>query len=240
MSSFIDKIISFYQTKLFYNLQKNKDMLKTIKLSGILLCFVISFIACDDEPLSEDFELNNNSGLNGVEIDSSALMGQWNMTAHNFTVLQQGSVTFGEETIPLDQSISGSYINGDIIIVFQEDGQYTVSGMATYNLTITQEGLPDQNEEIEDNLIPDSGTWSQDNGIITLVSDAGEQTNFAVTSLTNQEMKWDTNQSLPGFDEILGPDLFDFSNFPGAEDFPDFDFNVDSSFESEMTFSKSE
>ena len=31
-------------------------------------------------------------------------------------------------------------------------------GAPTYNLTIAQEGLPDQNEEIEDTLIPDSGT----------------------------------------------------------------------------------
>jgi len=196
-------------------------------------------MACDDEPLEIPLT-GDDTNLVGVNFEESELIGEWNMTAHDFTVLQEGSITFGDQSIPLNQSISGSYINGDIIIVFQDGGQYTVSGIATYNLTISQEGLPDQNEEIEENLIPDSGTWSVNDGIITLASATGEETNFAVASFTNQEMKWETNQSLPGFDEILGPDLFDFSNFPGAEDFPDFNFDVESSFESEITFTKAQ
>jgi predicted ester cyclase len=50
-------------------------------------------------------------------------------------------------------------------------------------------------------------------------------------------MTMSQNETLPGFDELL--DL-DFSSIPGFEDFPDFNFDVENSVDSEMIFTKVE
>lgn len=214
-------------------------MLRCFKLSGLFLCTMLVLMACDDEPLEIPLT-SGSTNLIGVDFDESELLGEWNLTDYEFTVTQQGSVTFGDQSIPINQTSFGSYVDGDVIIVFIEGGQYTVSGTATYNIIISQEGTPDQTEQIEDSLIPDSGTWSVNNGILTLVSATGNETNFAVTSFTTQQMKWFTNVALPNFDSLFGTGSFDFSDFPGFEDLGNLIFDIESSFESEITFTKAQ
>ena len=214
-------------------------MFRCFKLSVLFICSVLVFMACDDEPL--EIPLNgDNTNLVGVDFEESELLGEWNLTDQEFTVTQQGNVTFDDQTIPINQSSFGSYVDGNVIIVFSEGGQFTASGTATYNLTVSQQGLPDQTEQIEESLIPDSGTWSVNNGILTIVNASGEEINFAVTSFTTQEMKWFTNVAFPSFDSLFGPGSFDFSDFPGFEDIGDLNFDIESSYESEITFAKAQ
>ncbi|MGX1022950.1 lipocalin family protein [Flavobacterium sp. CS20] len=211
-------------------------MSNTIKICGLLILFVFSFTACDDEPLPEDFELNENIPLEGVNVEENELTGEWMMTSHNFSVSQTGNVTFDGQTIPFNQTTEGNYVEGDLTIVFEENGDYITSGTATYNLTVTQEGLPPQTEEIQDSFVPESGTWSISNGVLTLTNSNGE-TQSTITSFNSQQMTMSQNETLPGFDELL--DL-DFSSIPGFEDFPDFNFDVENSVDSEMIFTKVE
>ncbi len=211
-------------------------MSNTIKICGLLILFVFGFTACDDEPLPEDFVLNENIPEEGVSVEETELIGEWTMISHNFSVTQTGSVSFDGQTIPVNQTTEGNYVEGEVTIVFEENGDYVTSGIATYNLSVTQEGLPSQTEEIQDSFVPESGTWSISNGVLTLTNTNGE-TQSTITSFNAQQMTLNQNETLPGFDELL--DL-DFSSIPGFEDFPDFTFDVENSVDSEMILTKLE
>lgn len=211
-------------------------MLRKNSFVCFVVLFSLSFFSCEDESLSEDFELNNDSPLVGVNVDEEELIGEWLLTNHEFSVIQQGNVTLDNQTIPFNQTSEGSYIEGDLSLVFEENGDYITSGLVTYNLTVSQEGIPAETQEIQDSFVPESGTWSISNGVLTLTNNSGE-TEATITSFNTQDMTLSQNETLPGFDDVL--DL-DFSNIPGFEDFPDINFDVENTVDSEMMFTKSE
>lgn len=208
----------------------------TLRIYGLLLFLVLGFTSCDDEPLPSDFELNVDTPIVGVDVEENALIGEWLLTDHEFTVLQEGSITVDNQTIPLSQTLEGMYVEGTVSLVFQENGDYISSGMATYSFTVTQEGLPTETEQIQESFLPESGTWSLNNGVLTLVDNNGE-TEATITSFDNQEMVLAQDEVLPGFDDLLE---FDFSSIPGFEDLPDINFDFENTVDSEITFSKSE
>ncbi len=214
-------------------------MVNNIKVYGLLVLIAFAFTACDDEPLPEDFDLDVEAPTVGVEVEENELVGTWTMTNHQFSVAQEGTANVDDQTLPVSQLIEGNYVEGDVTIVFEDTGDYVTSGTATYTLSTTQQGLPSETEEVQETLLPGSGTWSISNGVLTLVDDSG-QTQATISSFDGQEMKIVQDEALPGFEDLLDLGGIDFSNIPGFEDFPDITFDIENTFDSEMTFTKSE
>lgn len=211
------------------------------KITSIVVISVFCLTSCDNEPLSDDIELNNPSTPGGVDITSENILGTWEVSDQNIEILQTISISFQDESVNEEQSINMNQQSGDINLTFTDDGQYTSSGSATLIVTGEQSGqsFPETTETGINNFT--SGTWSISDGVLTLVS-AESEGNYTIVSFTGTTMDLFSNEELPSFSAILEsgdiPDITDLTS--GFEDFPDFNFDVEQDFEAEFSLTKVE
>lgn len=211
------------------------------KVTGIFVISIFCLTSCDNEPLSDDIELNNPSTPGGVDITSENILGTWEVTDQNIEILQTISISFQDESINDEQSINMNQQSGDISLTFTDDGQFTSSGSATLIVTGEQSGqsFPETTETGINNFT--SGTWSISDGVLTLIS-AESEGNYTIVSFTGTTMDLFSNEELPSYSTILEsgdiPDITDLTS--GFENFPDFNFDVEQTFEAEFSLTKVE
>ncbi|NBC57140.1 MAG: hypothetical protein GVY05_02495 [Bacteroidetes bacterium] len=211
------------------------------KLTGIIVLSIFCLTSCDDEPLSDDFELNNPSTPGGVDVPSESILGTWEVSDQNIDITQNLFIEFQGESVNEVQTLNMNQESGDITITFTDDGQFTSSGTATLVITGEQSGasIPETTETGVNNFA--SGTWSVSGGVLTLVSDQGEE-NYTIVSFNSPNMELFTDEELPSFSTILEsggvPDITDLLS--GFEDFPDFNFDIEQDFQAELSLSKVE
>lgn len=218
---------------------KTTEKIKSFfKIFSIIAFSTFIFIGCDNEPLSEDIELNDPSNPETVDVPEADIIGTWDLSDLNLSIDQTITGSFGGESINGSQVINMEQQSGGVTITFSENGEYTSQGTATVRVTGTQDGeaIPETTETLDSPF--SSGTWSVANGQLTMIS-PDATADYLITSFTGNNMNLFSNEDLPIFDDsILSGAIPDFSGIPGFEDFPELNFEVEQDYEAEFSLTK--
>jgi|TARA_B100001059_G_scaffold139517_1_gene139691 hypothetical protein len=126
-----------------------------------------------------------NSGNNGEDVEVSPFLGDWDYTKIDLTngtlsFMAQEAGTFTGKGIDINGSVSFS----------ENPNRYTTDLDFTADVAIVAGGQQ-QNQEIPVDRVQTQGTWTEDNGRISLVDDDG--TKIQVVSNTNTQIVFSGN-----------------------------------------------
>ncbi len=216
-------------------------MKASLKFVSFLVFSFLIFSGCENEPLSPDIEVNAPTPTpgGGENVAESGFVGTWEVTDQIVVITQELSATIeGFPPINSVQTITAEKISGDATVTFSEDGTYTSSGDVTLEVTGEQDGVAiPESETISESGFA-SGTWSVSNGNLSLTTDGTEVT-YVISSFSGNNATLFSNEALPSFAEILNSgEIPDITNIPGFEDLPGLNFDVEQSYEVEVSLTK--
>lgn len=212
-----------------------------LKRTSIIIFSLFCLTSCDNEPLSEDIELNNPTLPSGENVSESEILGTWEISDQVIIITQEINANIeGFPPINSTQTLTANQISGDATVTFAADGTYMSGGTITLEVTGEQDGVAIPDSETTQESGFNSGTWNITNGNLNLTAD-GTDFSYVITSFNTNNMVLFSNQELPGFGELLASEeIPDITNIPGFEDLPGFNFDVEQSFENEVSLTKVE
>ena len=127
----------------------------------------------------------NSGGNNGEDVKVSSFVGDWDYTKIDLTngtlsFMAQEAGTFTGKGIDINGSVSFS----------ENPNRYTTDVSFTADVAVVAGGQQ-QNQEIPVDRVQTQGTWTENNGIISLVDDDG--TKIQVISNTNTQIVFSGN-----------------------------------------------
>ena len=174
------------------------------KIVSLIILSVFCFTSCDNEPLSEDIELNDPLPPTPGEVIVDEIIGDW--LIENYTITTTTTVSqAGIEVTTVAESV---FESGDQVLTFTEDNQYTAQGEITLSVTTSIDGVVvGQTTETEDNI--NSGTWSIDGNQLLLSDNVTGEFPVTILTLNAQNLEFflvvdNESLGLPENDPIFG------------------------------------
>jgi len=187
-------------------------MLRKVGFLCVVVLFSFSF-SCEDEPLSEDFELNEPTQPGDPEpgdIIVEEIIGDWLIEDY----IVEAEATFSQNGIEFTTTTLNELVEGNQVITFTDDNQYTAEGDFDIKISIISEGQVTQ-EIFETISTANSGTWSIEGNTLFLNDDDQDigDSEATILTLNNETLDLELN--------LTEDDL----NIP--EGFPSDDITVD-------------
>ncbi|MBS3738289.1 MAG: lipocalin family protein [Psychroflexus sp.] len=169
-------------------------MLKRVIFLSFLVVFSFSFLSCEDEPLPEDFELNEPTDptdpTDPDDVNEESILGDWLIEGYNVEAV----TTFSQNGIEITTTTLSELVESNQVITFTDDNQYTAQGDFEIKITVISEGQVLQ-ESFENINTASSGTWAIDGNTLTFNDDdpdLGESESTIIT-LNNETLSLELN-----------------------------------------------
>ena len=186
MTFFFENYIEI-DLRIFITLRKTFLIMRFIDLRFLaILLFPLFLISCDNEPLPDDFELNDPNSGNG---DQNELIGNWEILSYVSDVTITATAEINGQTQSQDSTILTSYNTGNITINFNEDFTYFSSGEGLFDVVTEVDGIEVGSETVQEPFDTTQGSWSS-NGNNLILSDSAQDLSieFTITSLTESTL----------------------------------------------------
>lgn len=155
------------------------------KVTSIIVFSIFCFTSCENEPLSEDINLDNSGQPETGEILVDEIIGDWQI--EDYTVTTTNTLTVqGMEIVNVAVS---EFASGDQIITFSEDNQYSTQGQITVDITTSVDGTAvSQTSETVDTF--GSGSWSIDGDQLILTDEVTGEFSVSLITLNAQTLEF--------------------------------------------------
>ena len=132
-----------------------KQYLKSLTVL-LLSIFFITFVSCDNEPLDDGLNGNNNN------VNNNLFIGDWEIIT--FETETATEITFMNQTTLSDTEIVG--FDMDYVVTFTEN-TFLTAGDYSMRLILTLNGMEMQNADQTYNNVSGSGSYSTNGNILT-------------------------------------------------------------------------
>lgn len=208
-------------------------MYNYLKLALPLLLGLLVLSGCQNEPIAEADDTSDNGGNdsnNTGSVNSSELIGDWEMTDYQSTTIATYSIDQGDVSQEFENEIVATHLSSDYVLTFTDDNQYTSNGIMEIEVSNYMNGNL-VNQEIVDYEVSQTGTWSLNGNLLSLNSEDGGA-EAEITTLDSQNFAY-----------LYTGDLEDLEDLPGyggsnaSDSYPE---GSEVNFEIEATFIKAE
>lgn len=208
-------------------------MYNYLKLALPLLLGLLVLSGCQNEPIAEADDTSDNGGNdsnNTGSVNSSELIGDWEMTDYQSTTIATYSIDQGDISQEFENEIVATHLSSDYVLTFTDDNQYTSNGIMEIEVSNYMNGNL-VNQEIVDYEVSQTGTWSLNGNLLSLNSEDGGA-EAEITTLDSQNFAYLYIGDLEDLEALPG--------YGGSNDSDSYPEGSEVNFEIEATFIKAE
>ncbi|MDR9400592.1 MAG: hypothetical protein RI558_04150 [Psychroflexus sp.] len=208
-------------------------MYNYLKLALPLLLGLLVLSGCQNEPIAEADDTSDNGGNdsnNTGSVNSSELIGDWEMTDYQSTTIATYTIDQGDVSQEFENEIVATHLSSDYVLTFTDDNQYTSNGIMEIEVSNYMNGNL-VNQEIVDYEVSQTGTWSLNGNLLSLNSEDGGA-EAEITTLDSQNFAYLYIGDLEDLEALPG--------YGGSNDSDSYPEGSEVNFEIEATFIKAE
>lgn len=208
-------------------------MYNYLKLALPLLLGLLVLSGCQNEPIAEADDTSDNGGNdsnNTGSVNSSELIGDWEMTDYQSTTIATYTIDQGDVSQEFENEIVATHLSSDYVLKFTDDNQYTSNGIMEIEVSNYINGNL-VNQEIVDYEVSQTGTWSLNGNLLSLNSEDGGA-EAEITTLDSQNFAYLYIGDLEDLEALPG--------YGGSNDSDSYPEGSEVNFEIEATFIKAE
>jgi hypothetical protein len=208
-------------------------MYNYLKLALPLLLGLLVLSGCQNEPIAEADDTSDNGGNdsnNTGSVNSSELIGDWEMTDYQSTTIATYTIDQGDVSQEFENEIVATHLSSDYVLTFTDDNQYTSNGIMEIEVSNYINGNL-VNQEIVDYEVSQTGTWSLNGNLLSLNSEDGGA-EAEITTLDSQNFAYLYIGDLEDLEALPG--------YGGSNDSDSYPEGSEVNFEIEATFIKAE